>query len=289
MERRDNSGIAENDGEDLFIGLRADYRLEEETIDGETGFFAYTISYWDGSDEEGLKNVRTQISSCYESADVWARQFFTTQEFQHRNEEGCCLDECCSIEKTICPLRAAEMAVRSQCFSNSRANSRWQTQDVGFFSLNNHHGVHSNVVVNPGWLAPNMDFEIYIQRFDEPVFKGPRTVVTSDCYGQIMTAIPTLVEGDRILIKSQDACCSDYDLVLPCVPEFTGFIGLPGIPYVPQLIGPVAPIVGAGPLPVPAGPLPGLPVPAGPLPGLPVPPEGPVLPVAPAEAPIPVG
>jgi hypothetical protein len=269
MERRDNSGIAENDGEDLFIGLRADARLEAETIDGEYGFMAYTISYWDGHDEEGLKNVRTQISSCYEAADVWARQFFTTSDFQRRAGEDCCLDECCKIEKTICPLRAAEMAVRSQCFSNSRSNNRWQTQEVGFWSLNNNHGVGPNVVVNPGWLAPNTDFEIYIQSFDQAVFKGPRTVVTSDCYGQIMTAIPTLVEGDRILIKAQPAHARDYDVVLPCVPEFTGFVGAPGLAFVPTIVGPVVPLVGPAiaPLAVPvAGPVVGVgPAVGGPL------------------------
>lgn len=114
--------------------------------------------------------------------------------------------------------------------------------------MNSDHGVPGDVIVNAGWLAPNLDFEIYIQKFDEAVFKGPRTVRTTDDVGQLMVELPTLVEGDRVLIKAEDSCCDDYDLVIPCVPEFTGFAGAPGVPYTPVTVGPpVAP----APVPVP--------------------------------------
>jgi hypothetical protein len=233
--------------EDLFIGLRADYELNEEEVDGERAFLAYTISVWDGSSHDGRRNVRRDISNCYEASDVWARQFFVTQDFDIRKDE-CCFDEGCEIEDVICPLEAAEFAVRSQCFSNSRSNQRWRTDDAGYWSMNTDHGVPGDVIVNAGWLAPRLDYEIYVQKFDEAVFKGPRTIRTSDDVGQLMVELPTLVEGDRILIKSEDNCCDDYDLVIPCVPEFTGFAGAPGIPYVPVTLGPPVPAV---PVPVP--------------------------------------
>jgi hypothetical protein len=105
------------------------------------------------------------------------------------------------------------------------------------------------VIVNPGWLAPWLDFEIYIQKFDEAVFKGPRTIRTSDEVGQLLVELPTLVEGDRVLIMSQDSCCDDYDLVIPCVPEFTGFAGMPGVPYQPVTLGP--PPIPPIPVPIP--------------------------------------
>src|SRR5690606_25403974 len=110
--------------------------------------------------------------------------------------------------------------------------------------------VHGNVIINPGWLAPDLDYEIYIQKFDEAVFKGPRTIRRTDDCGQLMAELPTLVEGDRVLIKAEDNCCDDYDLVIPCVPEFTGFAGAPGIPFVPVPPGP--PPVPPVPVPAPA-------------------------------------
>lgn len=232
--------------EDLFLGLRADYELNEEEVDGERAFLAYTIHVWDGSNPDGQRAVRTNIANCYEASDVWAREFFTTVDFDTREEE-CCFDGECEIDEVICPLEAAEFAVRSQCFSNSRANQRWRTDDAGLWSMNTDHGVHGNVIINPGWLAPDLDYEIYIQKFDEAVFKGPRTIRRTDDCGQLMAELPTLVEGDRILIKSEDNCCDDYDLVIPCVPEFTGFAGAPGIPYVPVTLGPVP----LPPVPVP--------------------------------------
>lgn len=226
--------------DDLFIGLRADYQLNEETVDGELAYMGFTLSYWDGSTADGRSAIRTNIANCYEAADVWARQFFITQWFQTRSDE-CCAEDTCEIDSLIKPLVAAEWAARSQCFSNSRSNGRWQTEDVGFWSMNTNHGVGGNVIVNAGWLAPDMDFQIYIQKFDEAVFKGPRTIRRSDSCGQLMAEIPTLVEGDRVLIKAEDNCCDDYDLVLPCVPEFTGFAGEPGVPYVPATVAPDAP------------------------------------------------
>ena len=239
------------DSEDLHVNLRADFELNEETIDGEYAFLAYTVSVWDGSNHDGRFAVRENIASCYLAADVWARQFFVTEEFNRRPDKAnnCCIDCDCEILEVICPLRAAEFAVRSQCFSNSRANQRWRTQEAGYWSINTDHGVPGDIIVNAGWLGPHMNFEIYIQKFDEAVFKGPRTIRTSDDIGQLMVEMPTLVEGDRVLIKAQDNCCSDYDLVLPCVPEFTGFAGLPGIPYVPVTLGP--PPVPPVPVPLP--------------------------------------
>ncbi len=232
----------ELNGEDLFLGLRADYELNEEAVDGEQAFLSYTITTWDGSTAPGRQAIRDNIANCYEASDVWARQFFVTKHFQERADE-CCPGCHCEIESLIEPLEAAEFEVRSQCFSNSRANERWQNDDVGYWAMNTTHGVEPNLVVNPGWLAPHLDFEIYIQRFDEAVFKGPRTIARTDEVGQLIVAIPTLTEGDRVLIKSEDNCCEDYDLVLPCVPEFTGFIGAPGIPYVPVQLGPPLPAV----------------------------------------------
>lgn len=228
----------DEESEELFVGLRADFELNEEEVDGERAFMGFTITAWDGSTEDGREAIRDNIANCYDASDVWARQFFVTENFQSRKDE-CCFDDECIIDDVIGPLLAAEYAVRSQCFSNSRSQQRWQTDDVGFWDMNTHHGVAPNLVVNAGWLAPFLDFEIYIQKFDEAVFKGPRTVTTTDEVGQLMLALPTIVEGDRILIKSEDSCCDDYDLVIPCVPEFTGFAGAPGIPYIPQAIGPM--------------------------------------------------
>lgn len=236
----------DNVTDDLFLGLRADFEMNEEEVDGERAFLAYTLHTWDGFDEEGRRAVRENISDCYEASDVWARQFFITRDFQRRHDE-CCIDEECEVDRLITPLRAAEFAVRSQCFSNSRANQRWRTEASGFWSINTDHGVHGNVIVNPGWLAPDLDYEIYIQKFDEAVFKGPRTIRRTDDVGQLMAELPTLVEGDRVLLKSEDNCCDDYDLIIPCVPEFTGFAGVPGLPYRPITLGPPLP----GPIPVP--------------------------------------
>ncbi len=243
----------EEESGDLFLGLRADFELNEDEVDGERAFLAYTISTWDGRDERGRQVLRQDISNCYEAADVWAREFFITRDFQLYDDECCVGGRCadrCDVFRLIGPLEAAEFAVRSQCFSNSRSNGRWRTDDSGYWSINTDHGVAGNIIVNPGWLAPNLDFEVYIQKFDEAVFKGPRTVVTTDCVGQLMVDLPTVVEGDRILLKAQDSCCNDYDLVLPCVPDFTGFAGAPGLPYVPVTLGPpplpIGPVGGPG-------------------------------------------
>lgn len=236
--------------DNLFLGLRADYELNEEEVDGERAFLVYTMHFWDDGDVEGRRALRRNIANCYEAADVWARQFFTTRYFNFFDDE-CCIDDDCLVDNTISAKEAAEFAVRSQCFSNSRSNQRWRTDDSGYWSMNTDHGVNGDVIVNPGWLAPYMDFEIYIQKFDEAVFKGPRTIRRTDEVGQLMAEIPTLVEGDRVLLKSEDNCCDDYDLVIPCVPEFTGFAGAPGIPYIPVTLGPVPMVPPAAIVPVP--------------------------------------
>lgn len=231
----------ELDGEDLFLGLRADFELNEESFDGETAYLSYTITTWDASSAAGRQAIRNNIANCYEASDVWARQYFITKNFQDRLDEHC-PESGCEIDTLIGPFEAAEYAVRSECFSNSRANQRWQTDNVGYYSMNTTHGVEANIVVNPGWLAPNLDFEIYINRFDEAVFKGPRTIARSDDSGQLIIALPTVVEGDRVLIRSEDSHSIDYNLVLPCVPEFTGFVGAPGLPYIPLELGPPVPV-----------------------------------------------
>lgn len=236
--------------DDLFLGLRADYELNEEEVDGERAFLVYTMHLWDDRTLAGRRAVRENIANCYEAADVWARQFFITKWFSFLDGE-CCLDDDCEIDEVISAEDAAEFAVRSQCFSNSRSNQRWRTDDSGYWSINTDHGVNMDVIVNPGWLAPYMDFEIYIQKFDEAVFKGPRTIRRTDDVGQLMAELPTLVEGDRVLIKSEDNCCDDYDLVIPCVPEFTGFAGAPGVPYIPVTLGPVPAVPAAAIVPVP--------------------------------------
>ncbi len=211
---RDNLHITFDPVSDnLFVGLRADYELNEEEIDGERAFVAYTLTTWDGSDEDGREDTLVQIANCYEASDVWARQFFNVNDFMDVSGV-CCVNEHCEIRDFITPLRAAEFAVRSQCFSNSIANQRWRTEASGFWAMNSDRGVAGDVIVNPGWLAPWMDYEIYIQKFDEAVFKGPRTILRTDGLGMLMGDIPTLVEGDRILIKSEDNCCDDYDLVI---------------------------------------------------------------------------
>lgn len=234
--------------DDLFIGLRADYELNEEEVDGEQAFFGYTITTWNGTSDSGRHAVRKQIADCYLASDPPMRQYFDVQDFQDR-EDDCCINEDCFIDDLITSLRAAEFAERSECFSNSRANQRWQNNEAGLWAMNTTHGVAANVIVNPGWLAPNLDFAIYINRIGEAAFHGPRTIRTSDELGQLTVEIPTLVEGDRILIKAEDSRSSDYDLVIPCVPEFTGFIGLPGKPFLPPTLGPIGPVA-AGPLPL---------------------------------------
>lgn len=211
-------------GDDLFIGLEQDFELNESEIDGETAYLSYTITAWDGSSDEGERAIRRNIANCYEASDIWLRQFIDADRFAD-----------------IDPFLAAEYAVRSQCFSNSRSQQSWQSEEVGFWQINSHHGVAANVAVNAGWLSPLMDYEVYIQKFDEAVFKGPRTIIKSDDMGQLAINLPTLVEGDRVLLMSKDGCCDDYQLVLPCIPEFTGFAGAWGLPYVPHSILPLLP------------------------------------------------
>lgn len=211
-------------GQDLFLGLRADFELNEEEVDGEQGFMSFTLSVWDGSTVAGRTAVRRNVFNCYEAADPWARQFLVEKIFHtppsHKDWW---------VDAAVKPLDAAEFAVRSQCLSNGM-NASWQSPDSGIWSMNSTHGSNTNLTVPPGWLAPALDFEIYIQKFDEAVFKGPRTIRTSDRYGQIMAAVPTLVQGDRVLLKAEDNCCDDYDLVVPCDAEFTGFESVTGEP-----------------------------------------------------------
>jgi len=213
--------------EDLFLGLIADYELNEEAFDGEDAYFGYTMHVWDGSTDEGIKNLRPQFASCYLAADPWTWQFF---KLKNAELSSIGAGEDCSV---FCPAELAEFATRSQCFSNSRANQRWQNEDAGYWSINSTHNVESNIIINPGWLGPNMDVEIYVRKFDEAVFKGPRSIRRTDEVGQLAVELPTIVEGDQILLKAEDNCCSDYDLIIPCVPAFTGFAGETGQPYRP--------------------------------------------------------
>lgn len=218
--------------EDLFLGLKSDHYIEGFGHDGHQAFLSYTIHTYDGSTFEKFKDIRQQFASCYLATDPWALQFIELDASEHLGELNNvdCLKEC--------PLEVAEYAVRSQCFSNSRANQRWQNDSAGYWSMNSIKNVTGNIIVNPGWLGPNLNVEVYVQKFDEPIFYGPRTIRTTDKVGQVMVELPGLVEGDRVLIKAEESCCEDYDLVIPCVPEFTGFAGRVSIPYVPAIIAP---------------------------------------------------
>ena len=231
---KDSLYMTQTDPESLFVGLKSNYLLGDQTIEGQKAFLSYTITTWSGEDYRSRQEVRTNIASCYEASDVWARSFFVTRAFQEfeRDFYDHCFDNCSDVNRVITPLMAAEMAVRSQCFSNSRSNNKWQNSDFGYWSMNANFGAGSNVIINPGWLGPDLDFELYVQSFDEAVFKGPRVLARSDYVGQLLAVIPTLVEGDRVLIRALSNCCSDYDLIIPCVPEFTEFLGWPGLPYV---------------------------------------------------------
>lgn len=213
--------------EDLFIGLIADFELNEEAFDGEDAYLGYTMHIWDGSTNEGIENLRPQFAACYLAADPWTWQYF---KLKNAELSSIGAGEDCSA---FCPTELAEFATRSQCFSNSRANQRWQNEDAGYWSINSTHNVESNIIINPGWLGPHLNVEVYVQKFDEAVFKGPRTIRTTDEVGQLLIELPTIVEGDQILLKAQDNCCSDYDLIIPCVPAFTGFAGETGQAYKP--------------------------------------------------------
>lgn len=205
---RDNLHIQlDGSADELFIGLRADYELNEEEVDGDRAFMGYTMTVWDNSSDEGRQAIRRNFLNCYQVADEWARQYFDVPGFG----------------QPISPFVAAEAAARSQCFSNSRSQQNWQTAEVGSWMMNAHRGVSPNLAVNPGWLAPHLDYEIYISKFEEVVFQGPKTIKRTDESGQLLTAIPTLVEGDRVRLKPEDDCCDDYDLVISCDAVFNGF------------------------------------------------------------------
>ncbi len=226
---RDNLIMAyDEDSEDLFLGLRADYELDDSQTGGSMAFLSYTIHMWDGTTIEGQNQLRQQFSACYLASDPWEYQFFRINDSQYTRDLH---NTNCAY---LCPLQMADFAAHSQCFSNSRSNQRWQNIDAGLWSMNSTKNVNGNVIINPGWLAPHLDFEVYLQKFDEAVFTGPLTIRTTDEIGQLSVELPTVVEGDRVFIKAQDNCCEDYKLILPCVPEFTGFTGIAGVPYIPQ-------------------------------------------------------
>jgi len=84
---------------------------------------------------------------------------------------------------------------------------------------------------NSGWLGPDLNVEIFVEKFNNAVFQGPLTIRKTDDIGQLMVELPQIVEGDRILIRAQDNCCSDNDLIIPCVPEFTGYAGATSVAY----------------------------------------------------------
>lgn len=218
----------DSSSDNLFLGLKAPFELDEYGVDGNLAYMAYTIHTWDGSSAEGKKALRKSLASCLEAAEPWARQFFSYSDIEMSEQ---CVNGTCTMQSNMKALAAAEFAVRSQCFSNSKANQRWQNDQSAFWNIGSNKGSRSNVIVNAGWLAPDLEFNLYIQKFDEAVFKGPRLSKKTDELGQLLIEIPTLVEGDRVLLKAKDSCCKGYDLVIPCVPEFSGFKGVPPVPF----------------------------------------------------------
>lgn len=182
--------------QDLFIGLRKDYELNEEEVDGEVAYLQYTITTFDSSTDAGYNQMRKDISNCFQAADLWAKEFI-------RFDSG------------ITPVVAADMVARSQCFSNSSSQQKWQDENMGFWSMNTIHGVAGNVFVNAGILEANAKYSVYIQKFDETFFKGPRTFVYTDSEGRVMTAIPTIVEGDKV--KLLRAKANGKELNIDCV------------------------------------------------------------------------
>jgi hypothetical protein len=228
---RDNLILEQLSPESLFVGLASNYTMGDMTINGQQAFLSYSITTWSGESSDSRLEMRRNIADCYEAADVWTRNFFVTRAFQVRHDEDS-FHHCCNINKVITPLLAAEMAVQSQCFSNSRSNNKWATSDFGYWSINSSFGSNTNLVINPGWLAPELEYEIYVQSFDQDLFRGPKALARTDHVGQLTAILPTLVEGDRVMIRSGTHCCNNYELIVPCVPEFTEFVGWPGIPYV---------------------------------------------------------
>lgn len=181
--------------QDLFIGLRKDYELNEEEVDGDVAYLHYTITTFDSSTDAGYNQMRKDISNCFQAADPWAKEFI-------RFDAG------------ITPVVAADMVARSQCFSNSSSQQKWQDVNMGFWSMNTIHGVAGNIFVNAGILDANAKYSVYIQRFDENTFRGPRTYVYTDNEGRIMTAIPTIVEGDKVKLLRTKA--NNKELIIDC-------------------------------------------------------------------------
>lgn len=167
-------------GNDLFIGLRASYELNENYIDGSTAYLNFTITKFDS--EADNSQMKKDVVNCLNAADPWAQKTF-------------------NVGKDITPVKAAKIVAHSQCFSNSISQQKWQEEDIGFWSMNTNHGVAANVVIPSGYLDANATYTLYIKKYDEDNFKGPRTIIYTDNKGRAITALPTLVEGDKILLK----------------------------------------------------------------------------------------
>jgi hypothetical protein len=180
---------------DLFIGLRAAYELDPaQSFFAESNFMT-TITYIN------KKNMNYTLSLCNESADYLSRQH---------------IDQV-NILSPIPIANAALMIANSQCFSNSQSNQRWQTTNIGLSSMNNHKGALTNFYIPFAWASPTVRYSLYLKRFNESVFRGPITSVMP-AFSGLSLPIPTLNEGDEILFASEEACCSDFKVTVPCTP-----------------------------------------------------------------------
>jgi len=197
---RDNLHMVFNDDEeDLFIGLLADYELRPAQTDGEQANFATTITYLN------KQNMRPTLRACYQSADYLARQQI----------------DVLLLNKEIPVVVAANMIAESRCFSNSAANQQWQDYRLGLFSMNGHKQVRPNLFIPSGWLGPDLTYELYLKKYDEAVFVGPIGYFHTQFFIGAVAEIPTATEGDEVMFVAQDACCNTFKVSMPAAPELT--------------------------------------------------------------------
>jgi hypothetical protein len=192
--------------DNLFIGLRADYELFGASRDGEEANFTTTITYIN------KHNMRETLALCYESADYLAQQQI----------------DVLLLNKEIPVVVAANMIAQSRCFSNARANQDWQNYRVGLFSMNGHKQVASNLFIPAGWLGPDLTYEVYLKKFDEAVYQGPIGYFHTEFFLGAVLEIPTATEGDEVMFVAADACCNTFKVSLPAAPEFTDLYPSPG-------------------------------------------------------------
>ncbi|MCA9508124.1 MAG: hypothetical protein KC505_06880 [Myxococcales bacterium] len=184
---------------DLFIGLRKSFKLNEAEIDGESAYLKFDISVLDYSDLEKKLRSKKDVTSCLLSLDELERQMVSKNIFLPEADLA----------------QSALMIARSQCFSATQKQQSFNTTDARYWSISNNHGVYPNVLINTGWLPPKTEVEIFVEKWHDSIFKGPRMVGYTDEYGQLFLSIPTIVEGDRLLLKPLPN--KGYDLVIPVV------------------------------------------------------------------------